>query len=136
MLVYVSSKECLDIFPLNSADHFMVKLPMVISSGKFTKCSLVELSMPLLRGGDIEAIYVLTNFVTECIVGNKTRPTLFKALVGNIENIVFGSGKPVYVPVKNIESDILEVKIVDDSFNKVLTVPGNTYCTFHFLDAE
>ena len=137
MYVYARSSDCLNMFPNNKPSHFFVKLPIVISSDVFSKSALIEVSYPSLAKSYEENVFILTNFVTESCVGYRKYPVIYHLMLGeeNANNV--RSGDPNYVKLKNIETDIIEVRIVDGiAFQEVEFTPGSIYCTFHFLDVE
>ena len=137
MYVYANSNDCLEFFPDNKPSHFHIKLPLAISSKKYSKCALIELSFPSLMKSHVENIYVLTNFIVESYVGYRKLPVIYRTLIGSQNTYDLISGRQYYVKLKNIETDILEVQLIDGStLNEIELLPGSIHCTFHFLDVE
>ena len=138
MYVYAASSDCLDFFPENKPSHFYIKLPFSVSSELYSKCAITELSFPsLTEKSEIENVYVITNFVVQSYVGYRQLPVMYRTFLGKENTYTFSTGRPYYVKLKNIETDVLEVQIIDGtSFDEIDVSLGSIHCTFHFLDIE
>ena len=132
--MFFKSTDCTDIFPNNNASHFYVRLPEAVHfSQDYERCALVSLVMPMLKGGVVNNVCIVTNFVVENYVGPRRLPIVQRCMVQNADGPVFNFGQNLlYVGVKSVVTDIIEVGVLDgDSFDYVNFSTGTLYCAFH-----
>ena len=123
------------MFPDNTANAFKIKLSQSVDFGYYGLCSLVQLNIPQIMGAKSMDILVLVNFVSESFVGPTRMPVVFRFMPVDTNVSYSGIGENLFVPVKGLSTDILEVSFVNgNTFAPVLFADGVTYCTFHFLE--
>ena len=135
MFIFVKSSDCLDVFPQNNPSSFKVKIPERLKYIYYKKCCLIDLVMPMFIESNLEEeVYVVTNFVCDSIVGGGKLPVVGRYIQSTrLNKINIGLGTH-YMNMKNIDTDVLEIKIINGKSLKLVNFEsGVLYCTFHFL---
>ena len=136
MYIFLKSTDSLQSFPYNKANHFIVKLPEMLSfKSKKCMCCLVDIIVPEVNGQSIREVLILTNFVSENYVGSKRLPVIQRLVKEDEKGFNQSGMNNYYSAVKDIETDLIEVRILDGkNFQYVpFDADGVTYCTFHFI---
>jgi hypothetical protein len=136
MLLFLKSTDCLDIFPENTANHFLVKLPETVKFRvNVLKCALVQLKIPLPVQVPV-SIVILTNFVLENYIGCRKLPVIHRCFLSNPgESGLEFQLNLLYVDVKDLDTDIVEVNVLDaNTFSHLPLGPGILYCGFHIIE--
>ena len=91
--------------------------------------------MPYFTDRSVEVVFVVTNFVYGSIVGGGKMSVLCRYIHSTrLNNVNLGSSVN-YMPIKNIDTDVIEIKILNGRTKRPVNFkPGVLYCTFHFID--
>ena len=134
MYLFVKSSDCLDVFPLNKANCFKVKVHGRISSRMYDKCCLINMSMPPVKDNAVDDVMVVVNFVRESIVGPTKLPIVYRYVSNNALIHAVNGWSSVYLPLRNIDTDVVEIQLLNGADLRLVELQnGVCYCTFHFV---
>lgn len=134
--MFFKSSDCSELFPGNKSNHFHIKLPEMFHFRHSNhKCALIDFKIPLVTD-NTDAILIVTNFVRENFVGNRKLPVLHRCFINTSAEICLDSQHiAVYVDVKDLDTDIIEICVLDNNtFKYINFADGILYCGFHILD--
>lgn len=133
LYLYLSSDSS-RIFPNNTPDRFMVRLPEVLhlQSGKWC-VALLDIDFPKFEE-DYKPAYltVETNICDSAVQGEIYKPVLHRFYFNEIRRSQpITVGIPRYIPVTALSIAQLEINIIDSSSGRASFRGGITQCTLH-----
>ena len=138
MYIHVKSTDCLALYPHNKNNHFFVKLPEVLSFSDISvKCALVNVYLPpISKANHVREVLILANFIKESYIGEQKLPILQRFILNYDNSYSHLNSFQEYVKVKNIETDIIEITVLDgESMKHVKFTHDVLYCTFHISES-
>ena len=133
MYIVVSNHHNKQYFPNNSPSHFRVCLDQYIDFKNAHESALVDFTCTTTNfETPLQPIYIYFNLISEQLIGDSRNSLVRYTTVRHGQLQMDKFSLPYYLPVKPIETNILEVYIRDINGKEPSFMKKMMTCTFHF----
>ena len=134
LYMYLSSRDCLDLYQLNTPSECWIQLPKLCTLEGRWECGLIDITLDCDFTPRSSRLYLCTDFVEDSYVRGSSFPILKNIeIAGRYKKVKFDSfPHPTYVPVKTTQFNTLKLRLVDENLKPVVFKSNDLHCVLHF----